>query len=504
MYMYQAVLVDDEKFVIEGLINSIDWAGFNFEIAYTATDPLEALEYLQSHPTHLLITDISMPQMDGIRLIREVKAINPLISILVLSAYDTFDYVRSAMRQGAENYLLKPLNPEELSDSISAIVEHLQERNELSAIYGASMLTFRSSFVENWVRGTLSEDEFLTRAELLGINLQLENYTVILFTTNGQSGYNMSLLFDHLLSLFVGAYLSHFYFETPYRLVCIVSYTGKGDGIPLLLSEIEKIRPILDFSFFVCAGDTVDNYEAVCDSYHNASKYLALQYTPLTSLNCTSFNISPVNRRLVEQDFLEVDEEEYLSRINKLIDTAPNASRCMTYQLAVTSWGVNQTLTEQTLDPALKSLLPSIVCDASDRETTKAFIRQLFEAVRAILAERRQLQSTSYPFVDAVIEAVHDFANKDISLKTIAAKLGIHPSYLGSIFHQQTGYYFNDYLNEERLKFAAEMMESSTYKLKEIVDMAGFSSQTYFNRLFKRKYGTPPNVYRREARNRQP
>lgn len=501
--MYQAVLVDDEAFVIEGLVNSIDWVGFNFEIAFTATDPLEALEFLQSHPAHLLITDISMPKMDGIRLIREVKAINPLISILVLSAYDTFDYVRSAMRHGAENYLLKPLNPEELSDSISAIVEHLKERNELSDIYGPSMLTFRSSFVENWVKGTLSDDEFLARAELLGINLQLENYTVILFTTTGQNGHNMSLLFDHLLSLFVGAYLSHFYFETPYRLVCIVSYTGGSDGIPLLLSEIEKIRPILDFSFFVCAGDTVDNYEEVCNSYHNASKYLALQYTPITSLNCGSLSIPLVNRRIIEQDFLEVDEEDYLSRIYKLIDTAPNSTKCMTYQLAVTSWGVNQTLTDQALDPALKSLLPFIVCDASDRDTTKAFLRQLFQAVKAILAERRQLQSASYPFVDAVIEAVHDFANKDISLKTLAAKLGIHPSYLGSIFHQQTGYYFNDYLNEERLKYAAEMMENSSHKLKDIVDMAGFSSQTYFNRLFKRKYGTPPNVYRREARTKQ-
>ena len=56
----------------------------------------------------------------------------------------------------------------------------------------------------------------------------------------------------------------------------------------------------------------------------------------------------------------------------------------------------------------------------------------------------------------------------------------MHPSYLGNIFHQQTGYYFNDYLNEERLKYAAELMKETGLKMKEIVDQSGFSSQTYF------------------------
>ena len=134
--MYQVVFVDDEVFVLEDLKKAIDWFGFNMEIALAATDPHEVLAYMREHPVHLILTDISMPQMMGTELIRRAREINPSVSILVLSAYDAFDYVRSAMRGGAENYLLKPLDPDELSESISTIVRHLEDRNKISRNFG--------------------------------------------------------------------------------------------------------------------------------------------------------------------------------------------------------------------------------------------------------------------------------------------------------------------------------------------------------------------------------
>jgi YesN/AraC family two-component response regulator len=123
------------------------------EIALASTDPLEVLDYMREHPVHLILTDISMPQMMGTELIRKAREINPSVYILVLSAYDTFDYVRSAMRGGAENYLLKPLDPDELSESISTIVRHLEDRNTISNNFGPSTLTLRRKLVQRQHRG---------------------------------------------------------------------------------------------------------------------------------------------------------------------------------------------------------------------------------------------------------------------------------------------------------------------------------------------------------------
>ncbi len=138
--------------------------------------------------------------------------------------------------------------------------------------------------------------------------------------------------------------------------------------------------------------------------------------------------------------------------------------------------------------------------DDTDTDRILAGIRCLFRSVREIPNTREVPQGAAQQYVRMIMDEVHNFSNKDVSLKTLAARLNMHPSYLGSIFHQQTGYYFNDYLNEERLKYAARLMENSNIRLKDIADMTGFSSQTYFNRQFKKRFNASPNAYRRELK----
>lgn len=181
--MYQAVIVDDNPLVIEDIRNSIDWAAYNFEICFSSTNPLEILTYLEHNPADLMITDISMPQMNGLELIERVRKVNPLTAVLVLSATNDFEYVRSAMRQGAENYLLKPLNPEELAESVGQIAAHIHERALIYDAYGYNMLSYRSLFVESWLKSSLGREDFCYRARILGINLEMGNYTVVCFST---------------------------------------------------------------------------------------------------------------------------------------------------------------------------------------------------------------------------------------------------------------------------------------------------------------------------------
>ncbi len=497
--MYQIIFVDDEAFVLEDLKRAIDWFGFNMEIALASTDPLEVLDYMREHPVHLILTDISMPQMMGTELIRKAREINPSVYILVLSAYDTFDYVRSAMRGGAENYLLKPLDPDELSESISTIVRHLEDRNTISNNFGPSTLTFRNSFVESWCKGSIGEDELIARAGMLGVNLQLDNYTVALFSAAGEYADKTPLLFDAVLSAFVGTYICHFYFESPSLFICILS-SPENFNIFRFQNEVERLRPLVDFPFFVSVGTTADNYADVCSSYHTVKKFLLLRHTSHTFLNCR-YLLFPLHRQqIIEQNFQDTDEETYLQDIRKILETlAPE--RKLSLQLAVTNWGISQV--ENLLTAGISSppsFFSAIECTDNDTDVIMDNIRSLFSSVRELLSAQELPQGAAQQYVRMIMEEVHNFSNKDVSLKTLAARLDMHPSYLGSIFHQQTGYYFNDYLNEERLKYAAKLMENSNIRLKDIADMTGFSSQTYFNRQFKKYFNASPNAYRRELK----
>ncbi|MDO5423681.1 MAG: response regulator [Eubacteriales bacterium] len=505
--MYQAVIVDDESFVVEGIKGAIDWPGFHFELCLCTTDPLQALAYCESHPVDLLVTDISMPRLDGIELIRRVKEANPLTSILVLSAYDNFEYVRSAMRHGAENYLLKPLDPDELMDSISRIAGHIHERLALSGAYGSTMLTFRSNFIENWVKGSLSEDEFLTRAQMLGVNLYLDNYTVVIFSVPPsfyQGKEKMASLFDYLLSLLVGNYISHFYFESPTTLVCIVSSADQGRSVTALLSRLENARRKLDFPFFTSTGPMATNYEDVSASYRSAAKFLFLQYSSLPGINTCDLGLTMAASSVIERDFSEVSEDVYQAQVSRLFLSLPK-SRHRAFLLQTLGWGISQSSPEGCPDETLLGFLRELpALSGENPENLLDYLTRFLTACFAIREKKQAAQAAAYPYVDTVIAAVHDFSDKDVSLKRLAAKLNLNPSYLGTVFHQQTGYYFSDYLNEERLKYAVSLMKDTDMKLKEIVDQAGFSSQAYFNRQFRRKYGVSPNAYRVEIKLKSP
>ena len=114
--MYKVMLVDDEYMILEGLKQIIPWEELGFEIVKTAKRGQAALEYLQENSIDLLITDVTMPKMSGIDLVREVRQFQPNLAVLILSGYQEFDYVRQGMELGVKGYLLKTINKEELEE----------------------------------------------------------------------------------------------------------------------------------------------------------------------------------------------------------------------------------------------------------------------------------------------------------------------------------------------------------------------------------------------------
>lgn len=113
---------------------------------------------------------------------------------------------------------------------------------------------------------------------------------------------------------------------------------------------------------------------------------------------------------------------------------------------------------------------------------------------------RDSMQKVIHPYVSAAIRKMQDFSDLDLSVKTVAAQMGISPAYLGHLFRQQTGAYFNDYLANIRLEHAERLVATTNLKISEIVEKTGFASQTYFNRIFKRTFGVSPLAYRRQKK----
>lgn len=126
--MHKVMIVEDEKIIREGLVKAIPWCEWGFEVAAVSNNGRQALEYLNICQIDVIVTDIRMPNMDGIELLCETKKIRPELPVIFISGYEEFEYARKALEYGAFAYVLKLFLRKELKNVMGNVKAHLQEK----------------------------------------------------------------------------------------------------------------------------------------------------------------------------------------------------------------------------------------------------------------------------------------------------------------------------------------------------------------------------------------
>lgn len=129
--MLKVLIVDDEITVRRGLIRGVDWQSMDCTVVGEAANGVEALAAVESLGPDLIITDVRMPRMDGIEMLTELRERGSRVHVIVLTAYSEFAYVRGALQQGADDYLLKPFRDQELEAAISRVRQKQSGRNRV-------------------------------------------------------------------------------------------------------------------------------------------------------------------------------------------------------------------------------------------------------------------------------------------------------------------------------------------------------------------------------------
>lgn len=129
--MYKVVIIDDEPIIVEGISRLIQWEQYSCKLVATANDGLEGAQIIRKYRPNIIITDISMPDQDGLSMIAGLKSEFPDMEISILTGYRKFEYAQRAIRLGVTRFLLKPSNMEELEEAITTMVNNLRERNIL-------------------------------------------------------------------------------------------------------------------------------------------------------------------------------------------------------------------------------------------------------------------------------------------------------------------------------------------------------------------------------------
>lgn len=266
--MFRVLLCDDETSVTNFLKNSIPWETLGIEFVYTASNGEEALQIFEQHSIHLLITDIRMPRLDGMKLLEIVREKYPDTHCILLTAYGEFEYARAALFFGVDNYLLKPIQLEELTSTIENTIENMYIHRKNKAEL------FRENILRRWLTGNISENELGERSNLLeDINIYQSSYCAVCINKLDKN-ISISSFSEQCISKISSQYDCLHVWDNFGRYVLIIG--GKNIDRFSIMNVIQKTSESLEIQnkFQAVIGTIVEQSENLSQSYQQAAKLL--------------------------------------------------------------------------------------------------------------------------------------------------------------------------------------------------------------------------------------
>lgn len=531
-------LVEDEMVIRRGIKNSIDWEKEGYIFCGEASDGELAYPMIIKEKPDILITDIRMPFMDGRELCKLVKKELPNIKILILSGYDEFDYAKEAIRLGVTEYLLKPISSGKLLEALNGVSESIRREKEDKDLVRKYMEEMRENtehekqkFFEQMIAGNLSMADALETGKKYEMNLSAGMYNLLLFRFTlgkenrksgellGEAEYAIEKLTERL------EYVFEFQrgVEGWAFLLMADNEEQMSERVKELSKDLEEImKNYSTIAYFGGIGQPVARLRELEESFREAERALAARFTmelnriisvedirmaqnvdTLDDIEITSFGEIEKTRTMLEKFLNNGAEDEIDEFVDVYINELPEEnlkSVLMRQYIIMDAYIVMMSFCEkiegiegemQAQSEELKNSMKTI----QTLEEIKNYIRML---LKKIIGVRDTISGRRY---SDIIEIAKDqirktYMSDEISLNTIAAEVGMSPSYFSSIFSKEMGKTFVEYLTEIRMDRAKELLMCSSMKTSEIGYEVGYKDPHYFSYIFKKTQNCTPKEFR--------
>ncbi|WP_430611414.1 response regulator transcription factor [Enterococcus sp. DIV0876] len=483
--MYKAMFVDDEYMILEGLKMILPWRELGFDVVYTAKNASEALAYLADHAVDLLITDIQMPEMNGIDMIERAQRQGSHFFSIILSGYQEFNYVKQGMALGVRNYLVKPVNKQELQKSVEAIAEELAEQQQLAA----EKELYQESSLLLWLNDELNESEYQHLLALQKSDVQ-PPYTVLQFVGDPHALTAINNLCQKQGQPFI-----------------LPGKIGEGQLTVIAVGERQRIIDLLNqvietntpASWQVIVSETAAAWEDVYHAYEKIKQVQGLQ-----SFYPDLFMDEPI----IPVSILEKNEDQPLLAFNKALTIGD----LKTVQAELDD--IFGTLTQAQADPehvrytafllfndmyrqltALSDENHEVILHKIKEAPSLADLRELFDDILR-LVKSQPSQKRYSEIVQKTILLIEEGFTHDLTVKAAAEDLHVSVVYLGQLFKKETEMSFNQYVNRVRIKQAQKLLLQTNQTVSEVGDAIGYNNTNYFSKMFKKLTGITPKEFR--------
>ncbi len=501
------LIVDDELQIRSGLAEGLPWENQGFTEVLTAENGTEAFRVFCEHRPEIIITDIRMPGIDGIELSRKIMELDSAVKIIVLSGHSEFSYAQSAIKIGVADYMLKPINIQELLEKVSYCkqevlrirqntnllqahaklkqTEHIEEIVKRSGSIAGDDLLFIKSYTS-----MVESDEVFVAYISVDDALEEERATAVIATINAVETLKMtriSLLFTDSQGLF---------------LIC-PGFMRKNTELRLKDFQSEHNK-CLSTTISIALGDTTslsmlaNSYmQAVVSMGHRLYKGAAsfINWRSIKDFETFSGHLRFDSERLAD-DVANLRAELVQSAMDSLFKQYKE--RCLTNVEPL-----------QTLCLGLKNLICTTLDnmgvahneykqDLPDYHTIDSYahwVNQLcesFENKTAVFSQKNYSRE-----IIRVVDYIVRFYSEDISLDQMADLVGRSKAHLSTKFKRERGISFVEHLNQVRIEAACKLLLSTDDLTYEISEQVGFNDYKYFHKVFKNTTGHSPTQYRK-------
>lgn len=537
--MLKLLIVDDEPIIRNGLASKIKELNL-FERIDTAKNGYDALELCKINQYSAILLDIMMPRMNGLEFLEQLKLyeaaslkqndIPVQILKVVLSGYDEFDYAQKAMSLGVDEFLLKPLEPDEvlqlakkLYDKAYRIYENSRRQMTLCGQVLKSLPLLYEKFFIDLVESSLDDEAILQKSEFLGLSLSAHSYLVAVAAV-GTSEHKSEMMDNLAIHSFKNAIQTHplsrfkqIFFEIGLsRCAIIFCFEDNSDAeltTEAYLSElVNNIREKDGFLINCGIGKIVNQLKDIRKSYRGGCT--ALMYAALFSdgvvqkLADEEFDSAqdPVAEDMSElAEFIKTGSkakaEEFLNRAFMQIEKHQDKRAVIDIKIMLTGFlftclsSMRQKgilIDEETFISYYK-----LIGDDKNLFSISEFKKIAFEILNASIAEIASDNSSKKLFLIEKAKAIaEEQSHTNLTTQTAADILGLSRNYFGHLFKKEIGCSFSEYLSRVRIIKAKKLLQSTTLKVYEVSELIGIDDSFYFSSLFKKHVGCSPSEFR--------
>ena len=529
MDYYKVILVDDEEEVREAIRKRINWEEIGFTVAGTAENGEEALELAETFEPDVVMTDIQMPFMDGLTLLKRLKEKFPDLRSVIFSGYDDFEYAKEAIRLETEEYILKPVDAEELKAIFTRIKERLDEQlqqrrnvEQLSKYYEDSRPMIKEQLIIGLLEGRELQFDLERYQKDFDLRIESAFYCAGAFRITPMEGGKETLdknlmavslkqiveeRFKDVLPVEVFVYLDT---------VCVLARLKSTAQRQVFVDEMDRICKVahraLSANVSAGIGRTYGNAESIHTSFLEAKD--AFHHRIFVGEN-QAICISDVEPSYPIEDYVSEKQIRHIMRQVKVGTRESLESEIRGFIDKLKRSNINLNQLQIFYAEFMVELLRlsrghdiSIVGTGLGNINTNeelagfssmdAFADRLIE-LTSILWEKisNVRMDTTKKLAEDAKQYINDHYNESsLSVDEICSHLGVGASYFSAVFKKETGVSFVTYLTQVRMNEAQRLLDTTDEKSYIIAGLVGYEEPNYFSYVFKKHFGISPSKYR--------